>query len=165
MNLSAINLLKTFLIIIILNEKLTVSTILTTNHADLIKRVKKNSENLCPDEYKSCWCDYTNTNLNSNIATGKQNSKTSVSIMIDCQFYNTAQSEDEKKNRTLNAKLIKKTQTDLYSIPRIASNTSVAKFKYLKQIIHIDLSRTEITEIQTDSFHVIFLTFIFKKYF
>jgi hypothetical protein len=182
----AANLLRTLIIMFLLNEKLIAfsafSKIQSTNHdkytrSDLTysnRRLKKNNENLCPDEYKSCWCDYTNTNLNLNNNkntnninnninnNSKFNPKSSVSIMIDCQYYfSTGESDDFKaKTPSQNSssaknKLTKKIQTSLFTIPKISNNNSIAKFKYLKQISHIDLSRTDITEIHTDAFHVI----------
>lgn len=123
--------------------------------------LKKRQENLCPIEYESCWCDYTNTNSNEN--TNKFNSKTTTfSIMIDCQFYiaNDLESTNNanlKLNRT-NEQHRKTSQNKkiLTEIPKIASSNTVNKFKYLNHITHLDLSQTPITEVPTDAFQVLF---------
>lgn len=130
---------------------------------------KKRQENICPVEYESCWCDYTNTNSNLNTnanslnndqtdsKSGSASSSSSVttfalklSIMIDCQYYliNEQSTENLKLNKTNRKKQI------LTEIPKISNSQSGSKFKYLNMITHLDLSRTAITEIGTDAFQV-----------
>lgn len=122
--------------------------------------LKKRNENLCPIEYQSCWCDYTNTNSNINLNSQSNDninskqflspsspSSSQLSIMIDCQYFLT---NDE--NLKLNNKSSKKIM--LTEIPKITTGQIGSKFKYLSQITHLDLSRTAITEIPTDAFQV-----------
>lgn len=72
-----------------------------------------------------------------------------LSIMIDCQFYNF-DSNMNSLNRTKN----KNNKTILTEIPRINTAGSTNKFKYLSHITHLDLSRTDIREVPTDAFQV-----------
>ena len=87
LNSPAVNFLNTLITIIFVlttNDKLVapalassvrLSNLQLTNHdkhttnkqlTSSVRVRKNNNENICPDEYKSCWCDYTNTNLNMN---------------------------------------------------------------------------------------------------
>ena len=147
MNISSVNILKVVLVLTIFI--LNTSTFELTNHEKInTKRIRKNNENLCPDEYKLCSCDYINlsNNLNNNAKTN------GISISINCQPTQPFNSEDIKLNK--NAQKFKKPQISLTRIPRILANSSSARFKYLKQIVHIDLSETDITEIETEAFQV-----------
>jgi hypothetical protein len=126
--------------------------------------LKKRNENLCPNEYRSCWCDYINTN---NSVYSKLSS--SFSIIIDCQFYSspsvdsTSSSSSSSSSSRVNLSDYRSNiktkafmnKSVLTEIPKIITNLP-NKFKYLLHITHLDLSRTNIVEVQTDAFHVNF---------
>jgi hypothetical protein len=126
--------------------------------APILIGLKKRNENLCPNEYRSCWCDYINTN---NSVYSKLSS--SFSIIIDCQFYSSpsidsassrANLSDYRSNMKANSKAFLN-KSVLSEIPKIITNLP-NKFKYLLHITHLDLSRTNIAEVQTDAFYVNF---------
>lgn len=158
MNISSVNeIIKSFLVMIMCILS-ALEAFELTNHEKTYpsRRVRKNNyENLCPDEYKSCWCDYINLSLSSNSVNNPK--VNSISISINCQQNQNDLGDDIKKLNKTSSFLSKFKKQSLSRIPRISTNSSMARFKYLKQIVHIDLSHTDISEIETDAFQVIHL--------
>lgn len=111
---------------------------------------KKHEESLCPVEYRSCSCDYINPagfdggggeNGDVNIkfrGGGGTRSAAELAIMIDCQVYSGGKFSGKV----------------LDEIPKLERGNMVTKSKYLDHITHLDLSRTEISEVQKDAFQV-----------
>ena len=121
---------------------------------------EKIPENLCPTEYESCWCDYStmkNVNTNENANSYRIGS---LSIMIDCQFFGENSGIIKNiKESTINSSFNQKASNrfghakkNLLEIPNVSN--SLAKFRYLGYVTHIDLSHTGITEVPTDAFKV-----------
>jgi hypothetical protein len=115
--------------------------------------------NICPSEYDICFCDYTNTNL---VNMNQNDMSISFSILVDCQYHVNSDSSqlnntpNEKGQEYNNFKAGNRGQKQmLMTIPEIGK--SGTKFKYLKNIVHLDLSNTGITEIPTDAFKVTLL--------
>jgi len=131
--------------LLLINQFLRISSLRKPNN-------KKRQENLCPNEYEACWCEYINSN---NLDMGKDQvdfTSSSSSIMINCHHYLSSEM-DQKKSKPLKF---------LNEIPKI--NTTVTnKKKLLSSVTHLDLSRTEISEIPTDAFQVSYIEFF--KYF
>jgi hypothetical protein len=146
------------------------------------KKKVQRQEQLCPFEYQSCYCDYTNVNNEAGAAAAQESlssrlqmpasashlasakssaafaSSLSFSIMIDCQHFNgeaahiNNQKAPKSSNKTAGGGVLK-------VIPRIQTSSSNPaqhsnKFKYLSHVTHLDLSRTAITEVPTDAFFV-----------
>jgi hypothetical protein len=124
-------------------------------------RRQEDKQQLCPLEYQqSCWCDYSNLNPHEVLLSFKSNNNnqkvdnssqisslsSSNLISIDCQFYINNKNKNNQNNFTM-----------LKKVPRIESasrSNSMNKLKHLNQFTHIDLSRTEITEVPEDAFKV-----------
>ena len=149
--------------------------------------MKKRQENLCPLEYRLCWCDFINANENNNLhaaSSSGANPKSSLSqsaantasssggssssssqftsnaaVMIDCQF-NKNNNEPSLSNRSSSSSASSSSGEILSEVPRIAAQNP-AKHKHLSQITYLDLSQTAIKEIPTDAFNVMLIyTFI-----
>lgn len=92
---------------------------------------KRNEVKLCPVEYQACACNYTSANrFSSSPDQIEYNPNFAYALLIDCRL--------EKSFTT---------------IPRV-SYSNQANRNTLQHITQIDLSRTSITTIQTDAFHV-----------
>ena len=86
---------------------------------------KRNERNICPIEYQSCVCNYTTSgNRDININIAKYQA-----LMVDCTM---------TKNFT--------------QIPSISYKHS--NRNYLEHVTQLELSHTNITEIQTEAFNV-----------
>ena len=121
---------------------------------------EKIPENLCPVEYDACWCDYStmkNVNINENANSYKIGS---LSILIDCQYFgeNSGSIKNVNENK-VNSSFTHKNlnrfghaKKNLLEIPNVSN--SLAKFRYLGFVTHIDLSHTGIIEVPTDAFKV-----------
>lgn len=112
---------------------------------------RKRRENLCPTEYESCWCEYTNPRFTNDQEMITNIEFYSPAIMINCNFH----TDEPNKNKILNKPI------DV--IPKIININSIARQKHLSSITHLDLSRTDIFEFPTDAFQV--CSRFYLKYF
>ncbi|RNA27834.1 leucine-rich repeat-containing 15 isoform X1, partial [Brachionus plicatilis] len=101
---------------------------------------RRRRENLCPVEYESCWCEYTNPKYANEPESITNIGSYSPAIMINCNFH-----QDES-----NTKILLNKSFD--QIPKMSSSSSIVRQKHLSSITHLDLSRTEIFEFPSDAF-------------
>lgn len=137
--------------------------------------LKKRQEQLCPNEYHMCWCDYVNSANHARLNGGKNNLVlASQSIMVDCQpssssSIHISKPDDTKSNKhaqaaaaaaspTVQRSKLVHNKTTLNEIPRIMASSSgpqsTFKSKNLMNIVYLDLSHTDIREIPSDAFQV-----------
>ena len=119
--------------------------LLTNDDTAAFKYNKRNGNNLCPQEYQLCLCNYTSTSNTIEHHNSDYMSKSASSLMIDC-------SKIQVDNMKMHVFAV---------IPRV-SNAGASR-NHLQQITQLDLSRTSISEIPTDAFHVNFDYYLFKK--
>ena len=114
---------------------------LTNEGAAAFKYNKRNGNNLCPQEYQLCLCNYTSNNI--------EHSSDYMSLMIDCSKIQATHREATVDNMKKQAFAV---------VPKVSN--AGANRNHLQQITQLDLSRTSISEIPTDAFHVNFFLFI-----